>query len=565
MTITLMCLCVPFVSTVFFVIAVGLALRKDLSGETVQNDWYDWGLFLTFLVLVPGAFVATCASKVWSAGKTLSDTSIKGSFSRLRFGLASESDRDKILWHVQTIRSSVGPLYEAGICPDLGKPIEGSSGTLLCIGEYKATASAEPTKCAVKIRPLLVDGLPGGVDLRVEAAIMTGSAGQHVNICHMFRAAESGGHHYLAMQLCEATLQSATRDGSLQAVLGQSMVVGMLRGVAEGVSALHSSAFVHNCVTPSNVLLVDGVPKLSGFSSAAQITQPTTTLDTNRVNKDYRAMEVSTSGSHSVECALPTAADVYALGGTFHFVLTGGNTAGTRQSVVKSEVLAHEARDLIGSMLDENAEERPSMQAVLNHPMFWPLETKIRYLGESVGLMLPVKIHKLKSPFITDLEAIADKELGAYDEVDPEKGGSWARLLDPRYPLPGVNNDGWGKAQRPPVEEERNYAIFGGPPGKKQIKEREDLLTAGKPLGGHAAKEIRTVGLLKFIRNLSAHAGQTVSVGRFESEDALWHYMLDPFPWLMMAVYRTDEKHGLTDVPNSGDAIGIACNVAGVQ
>ena len=41
----------------------------------------------------------------------------------------------------------------------------------------------------------------------------------------------------------------------------------------------------------------------------------------------------------------------------------GGNTAGTRQSVEKSEVLAHEARDLIANMLDERAEERPSMQA----------------------------------------------------------------------------------------------------------------------------------------------------------------------------------------------------------
>ena len=57
------------------------------------------------------------------------------------------------------------------------------------------------------------------------------------------------------------------------------------------------------------------------------------------------------------------------------------------------------------------------------------------------------------------------------------------------------------------------------------------------------------VGLLRFIRNIDAHAGQAVSAGRFESEDAVRHYLLDPFPWLTMAVYRIDEKHGLTDVP----------------
>jgi hypothetical protein len=121
----------------------------------------------------------------------------------------------------------------------------------------------------------------------------------------------------------------------------------------------------------------------------------------------------------------------------------GGNTAGTRQSVEKSEVLAHEARDLIANMLDERAEERPSMQAVLNHPMFWSMDAKIKYLGESVGLILPVKIDKSKVPVVADLEAVADAELGG----SFEEGGSWARLLDQRYPLPGVKNDGWGKVR----------------------------------------------------------------------------------------------------------------------
>ena len=382
---------------------------------------------------------------------------------------------------------------------------------------------------------------------------MTSSAAQHANICRMFRAVVSDDHHFLAMQLCQTTVQRATRAGNLQTVLGQRTVVEMLQGLAEGVSALHESGFVHSNVTPSNVLLIDGVPKLSGFSSVEQISQPTTILSTSRITVEhmYRAPELkSTSGSRSVECLHPKAADVYALGGTFHFVLTNGNTAGTRKAAEKSEVLSHEARDLIGHMLEENAEGRPSVHIVLSHPMFWSADEKIRYLGQSVGLILPVKIHKSKVPFISDLEAIADRELGG----SYESGGSWARQLDPRYPLPGVNNDGWGKAQRPPAEEERNYAIYGGPPGKKQAKEREALIAADKPLGGHAAKEIRTVGLLKLIRNLDAHAGQAVVAGRFESEGALRRYLLEPFPWLTIAVYRTDEKYGLTDVPKAAAA-----------
>ena len=84
------------------------------------------------------------------------------------------------------------------------------------------------------------------------------------------------------------------------------------------------------------------------------------------------------------------------------------------------------------------------------------------------------------------------------------------------------------------------------PPSKKQVKEREGLLAAGKPLGPHVAKEIRSVGLLKFIRNIDAHAGQMVKAGRFESEDHLRRYLLDPFPWLVIAVFQADQKHAFT-------------------
>ena len=82
---------------------------------------------------------------------------------------------------------------------------------------------------------------------------------------------------------------------------------------------------------------------------------------------------------------------------------------------------------------------------------------------------------------------------------------------------------------------------YGAPPSKKQVKEREGLIAGGKPLGAHASKEIRTVGLLKLIRNLAVHGPQMDNAGRFESEDALHHYLIDPFPWLVMAcVLRSD-------------------------
>jgi hypothetical protein len=158
--------------------------------------------------------------------------------------------------------------------------------------------------------------------------------------------------------------------------------------------------------------------------------------------------------------------------------------------------------------------------------------------------MLPVREHKSKNAFIADLEAAADEQLGEYNELEPDQGGSWARLLNPRYPL---GNDGWGKQQRRPEDEERMYHVYGLPkPSKRQKQEREGLIAACKPLGTHEAKHIRMVGLLKMIRNFDAHGAQHIQAGRFESEAALHNYLIEPFPWLLMAVYCCDAKHQLT-------------------
>ena len=92
---------------VFLVIAAGLALRSDLSGEEVDKDWYDWALFVSFLVLVPGMFLFTVVWKVMSATKSLiREDSLAGSFERLRLGLASDDDRSALRTRVEAMQMS---------------------------------------------------------------------------------------------------------------------------------------------------------------------------------------------------------------------------------------------------------------------------------------------------------------------------------------------------------------------------------------------------------------------------------------------------------------------------
>ena len=37
-----------------------------------------------------------------------------------------------------------------------------------------------------------------------------------------------------------------------------------------------------------------------------------------------------------------------------------------------------------------------------------------------------------------------------------------------------------------------------------------------------------------------------MQAGRFDTEEDVLRYMLDPFPWLLMAVYQLDQEHKMT-------------------
>lgn len=101
---------------VFLVILAGLVLRN----EQVDESWYDWGLVVSFLVLVPGAFVVTVVAKVRSLSRpgseketkettVLISPSLHGSFHRLAFGFANQADRKKVHEHVDDTRKQLDP------------------------------------------------------------------------------------------------------------------------------------------------------------------------------------------------------------------------------------------------------------------------------------------------------------------------------------------------------------------------------------------------------------------------------------------------------------------------
>ena len=153
-------------------------------------------------------------------------------------------------------------------------------------------------------------------------------------------------------------------------------------------------------------------------------------------------------------------------------------------------------------------------------------------------------------PFIEALEARGNAELGgAYDELLKQDGPSWAALLDQDYPLAEARSEadpsGWGAsraAQQAPADVEHCYGVYGKNPSAKQKTAREGHLKSGKKNMPMANRRI--VGLLKMIRNVAfAHRSQHVQAGRFETEEDVLSYMMNPFPWLLMVVYQLDQEH----------------------
>ena len=100
---------------VFLVLVAALMMRTEPVGY--EDASYDWILSTTFVILVPGAFVATVWSKVRFAVKMQSGTGIEAAFHRFRLGLAVGGDCAALFNRFEGLRSELERLRrELGLC-----------------------------------------------------------------------------------------------------------------------------------------------------------------------------------------------------------------------------------------------------------------------------------------------------------------------------------------------------------------------------------------------------------------------------------------------------------------
>lgn len=188
---------------------------------------------------------------------------------------------------------------------------------------------------------------------------------EHPNISHIQDVNQDGDRYFIVLEYVDAEdlQKQVQRSGKLPAAQAWNII----RQTAEGLAHAHSKGIVHGGLKPSN-LLVDqqGRVKILDFGLAQLAgNQPASGDSVDQValtSKLYRAPE---SGNGPAE----RAGDVYALGATLCFLLTGKAPTEGPSSADQIAAAAPEAPaplvDLCRKLMAANPEDRPASEQAL--------------------------------------------------------------------------------------------------------------------------------------------------------------------------------------------------------
>ena len=162
----------------------------------------------------------------------------------------------------------------------------------------------------------------------------------HPGIVPVFEVGEANGQHFYSMAFVDGqSLHARIKD---EGPLPAKAAASLMKSVAEAVQFAHDHGIVHRDIKPQNILLdEDGKPKITDFGLAKHIHADSDLTATGQVmgTPSYMAPE---QAAGAVEKIGP-ASDVYALGATLYFLLTGrapfqaASTVETIRQVIDTE------------------------------------------------------------------------------------------------------------------------------------------------------------------------------------------------------------------------------------
>ncbi|NXG06483.1 ERN1 endoribonuclease, partial [Sakesphorus luctuosus] len=265
----------------------------------------------------------------------------------------------------------------------------GAGGTFVFRGQF------EGRNVAVKrLLPECVHLLDREVQLLQESD-------EHPHVVRYFCTEKDRQFHYIAIELCSATLQEYVESPSFNR-RGLDPV-SLLRQTMSGLAHLHSLSIVHRDLKPCNILI--SAPNCHGqIRAVISDFGLCKKLQGGRQSFSLHSGIPGTEGWIAPEVLQeapkenPTSAvDIFSAGCIFYYVVSGGQhpfgdslrrqaniLAGSyKLSCLQEE--AHDklvARELIVAMISPDPQTRPSAPVVLVHPFFWSQEKQLQFFQD---------------------------------------------------------------------------------------------------------------------------------------------------------------------------------------
>ncbi|NXG81962.1 ERN1 endoribonuclease, partial [Stercorarius parasiticus] len=244
---------------------------------------------------------------------------------------------------------------------------------------------------------------------------------EHPHVVRYFCTEKDKQFHYIAIELCSATLQEYVESPSFDR---RSLdPVSLLRQTMSGLAHLHSLSIVHRDLKPCNILI--SVPNRHGqIRAVISDFGLCKKLQGGRQSFSLRSGIPGTEGWIAPEVLQeapkenPTCAvDIFSAGCIFYYVVSGGQhpfgdslrrqaniLSGSYQlSCLQEEV--HDklvARELIVAMINPEPQRRPSASVVLVHPFFWSQEKQLQFFQDVSDR---IEKEPAEGPIVSALEA----------------------------------------------------------------------------------------------------------------------------------------------------------------
>jgi serine/threonine protein kinase len=215
----------------------------------------------------------------------------------------------------------------------------------------------------------------------------------HPSVIQIYSVARHGPHRYIAMEYVEGVSADVmvSRKGPFSAERATETILQL----AAALELAHASGIIHRDVKPGNILIkADGTAKLGDFGMAVS-TQRATRNEVRAGTPHYFAPEIWRGEPATI------ATDIYALGATYYYLLTGRppldgptiaglSVAHQRQEVVAPPELAADVATACMRVVRRCMAKSPGERFESARAVAWEARGVLREL-ESPGLIAPAE------------------------------------------------------------------------------------------------------------------------------------------------------------------------------